>query len=392
MSCIISMTSDHAGYILKSEIKHYLKNIGNYQVIDHGCDNQDDPVDYPDYAVKVVEDIRRKKSSYGILICGTGLGMSIAANRFTDIHAVVCHSCELAQLAREHSNANILCLGARMISQDLAISIVKQFLETNFSKDHRHQIRLDKLNHMHSIFNKKITSNEKEISKFTKMANEWWNENGTFKSLHMINPIRISYIIKKITEIKKCDLKNITLLDVGCGGGLLSESMARLGMHVSGIDTCKENIQIAQEHAQKVGLDIEYLHTSIEMLNDNKKYDIILLMEVVEHVDNVEFFIKRAISCLKQEGIIFLSTINRTIKSFLLAILGAEYILKWIPRGTHNWNKFLQPSEITQYFRENDVVIYNMAGIEYNILKNQWHITNNIDVNYILCGLLCSNP
>lgn len=176
------------------------------------------------------------------------------------------------------------------------------------------------------------------------------------------------------------------MLDVGCGGGILSESMARIGISVAGIDVCEENIKVAQSHAKKVGLNIEYTHTSIEELSNDKKYDVVLLMEVVEHVDNLEFFMKKAIELLKPEGLIFISTINRTIKSFCLAIVGAEYILNWLPKGTHSWNKFLKPSEIANHLRENNVTLQNMAGMEYNVIKREWNLTKGVDVNYILCG------
>ncbi|MGL9733125.1 MAG: bifunctional 2-polyprenyl-6-hydroxyphenol methylase/3-demethylubiquinol 3-O-methyltransferase UbiG [Wolbachia sp.] len=388
---IISIASDHAGYELKSEIKFYLETL-NYKVIDHGCTAEQKSVDYPDYAVQVVNDIINKKANYGILICGTGLGMSTVANRFEGIYAALCNSVEIAKLAREHGNANILCLGAEFIAIGLAKDTVKQFLETEFSKESRHKKRLDKISNTASFNKKKKTQtyNKDEVLKFAKMAGEWWDENGKFKTLHMISPVRGSYIIEKIKELKKCDLKKLSLLDIGCGGGILSESMARVGINVVGIDVCEENIKVAQLHTKKVGLNIEYTHTSIEELKNDKKYDVILLMEVLEHVDNLEFFIKKAIELLKPEGLIFISTINRTIKSFFLAIIGAEYILNWLPKGTHNWNKFLKPSEIANYLRENNITLQNMNGIEYNVIKHEWNLTKDVDVNYILCGVMNS--
>jgi 2-polyprenyl-6-hydroxyphenyl methylase/3-demethylubiquinone-9 3-methyltransferase len=387
MSDVISIASDHAGFQLKLEIESYLKAL-DYKVADHGCTTKQKCVDYPDYAIKVVEDIINKKANYGVLICGTGSGMGIVANRFEGVRAVLCNSVEIAKLAREHNDANILCLGARFTDNELAKKIVKQFLKTEFSQESRHKKRINKLNNINcsSRANKMKTYNEDEISKFAKVASEWWNENGKFKPLHMINPIRASYIIEKIKELKKCDLKEISLLDIGCGGGILSESMARAGINVVGMDVCEENIKIAKSHAKKVGLGIEYIHTSIEELNNNKKYDVILLMEVVEHVDNLEFFLKKTIELLKQGGIIFISTINRTIKSFFFAIVGAEYILNWLPKGTHNWNKFIKPSEIVNHLRENGVPLHNMAGMEYSVVKNEWQLTANVGVNYLLCG------
>ncbi|MDD9331358.1 MAG: bifunctional 2-polyprenyl-6-hydroxyphenol methylase/3-demethylubiquinol 3-O-methyltransferase UbiG [Wolbachia sp.] len=391
MPNIVSIASDHAGCELKLEIKSYLETLG-HTVTDHGCTVKQKSVDYPDYAIKVTEDVISKQTNYGILICGTGSGMSIVANRFEGVRAVLCNSAESAKLAREHNNANVLCLGARFTDNKLAKEIVKQFLETEFSKESRHKKRINKFNNMNSSGNstwkKTKTYNEDEISKFAKIAGEWWNENGKFKPLHMINPIRVSYIVDKIKELKKCDLKEISLLDVGCGGGILSESMARVGINVTGVDVCEENVKAAQSHAKKVGLNIDYIHTSVEELNNNKKYDIILLMEVVEHVDNLEFFLKETIELLKPDGLIFVSTINRTIKSFLLAIVGAEYILNWLPKCTHNWNKFIKPSEIASHLRGNSVKLYNMAGMEYSVIKSEWKLTKGVDVNYVLCGKL----
>ncbi|OEY86647.1 multifunctional ribose 5-phosphate isomerase B/3-demethylubiquinone-9 3-methyltransferase/2-octaprenyl-6-hydroxy phenol methylase [Wolbachia pipientis] len=379
---IVSIASDHAGFELKSEIVPYLRALG-YAVIEHGCTADQECVDYTDYAIKVLADIANKKAAYGILICGTGLGMNIAANRLKAVRAVSCNNIEIAKLAREHNNANVLCLGARLIATELARDIVINFLETEFSQEPRHTKRVNKLNDI----NEK-TYNESEISKFAKIADDWWNQNGKFKMLHMINPIRGSYIIEKIKEFKQCDLKEILLLDVGCGGGILSEMTTRVGINTVGIDICEKNIKIAQSHAEKMGLNIEYIHTSIEQFNDNKKYDIILLMEIVEHVDNLDFFVSRTLELLKPEGLVFISTINRTIKSFLLAIIGAEYILNWVPRGTHNWKKFLKPSEIANLFRQNNIMLQDMVGMEYNVIKNEWKLTKNVDVNYIICGQL----
>ena len=386
---VISIASDHAGFKLKLEVILYLEGLG-YTVINHGCTAKQKCVDYSDYAIKVTEDIINKKANYGILICSTGSGMSIVANRFEGVRAVLCNSVEAAILAREHNDANVLCLGARFTTANLAKDIVKQFLETEFSNESRHKKRLNKLNNISGI-KKMKTYNEEEILKFTKMADEWWNENGKFKPLHMMNPVRVSYIIDKIKELKECDLKEMSILDVGCGGGILSESMARVGANVTGIDACEKNINVAQLHAEKVGLNIEYKHGSVEELASDKKYDVILLMEVVEHVDNLEFFFKKTVELLKPGGLIFVSTINRTLMSFLLAIVCAEYILNWLPKGTHSWKKFLKPSEIANSLIENNVKLKDMMGMEYSITRSEWKLSKNIDVNYILCGELKVN-
>lgn len=390
MSRFVSIASDHAGFKLKSEIKSYLEELG-YGIIDNGCTARQKCVDYSDYAVKVTKDVISKKAKYGILICGTGLGMSIVANRFEGARAVLCNNVEVTKLAREHNDANILCLGAKFTNNKLVKEIVENFLKTESSQETRHKKRLEKLNNIQFTAEKARTYSENEMSKFAQMSGEWWNENGKFKPLHMINPIRVSYIIDKIQALKSCDLSEISLLDVGCGGGILSESMARVGINVLGIDTCKESIAVAQLHAEKVGLNVEYMYTSIEELKNDKKYDVILLMEVIEHVSNLEFFVKKVTELLKPGGLIFVSTINRTAKSFLFAIIGAEYILNWLPKGTHNWKKFVKPSEISNLLRENNVTLENMAGMEYSLIKNEWHLTKNVNVNYILCSKHINN-
>ncbi len=232
------------------------------------------------------------------------------------------------------------------------------------------------------------TINHQEISKFSQLADQWWDEDGKFKPLHMMNPIRVSYITKHIKAKINQDLSSISILDIGCGGGILSESMARVGAKVFGIDACEENILAAQLHAKKVGLErIEYKCTSVEELEEEKKYDVILCMEVIEHVDNLTFFVDRSMRLLKSGGLIFISTLNRTAKSFIFAIVGAEYILKWLPKGTHSWSKFVQPAEIAKYLRENSVTIEDMKGMKYSIIDHQWQLTDDLSVNYILTGI-----
>ena len=193
--------------------------------------------------------------------------------------------------------------------------------------------------------------NKKEIEKFSKIAEEWWNPNGKFKPLHNFNPIRIKYIkenIEKYLKIKSKDrpLKNINLLDIGCGGGLLSEPMCRLGANVVGIDASKKNIEVAKFHAKKNKLKIDYKVASPETLKIKTKFDIILNMEIVEHVEDVEFFINESSKLLKENGMMFVATLNKTLKSYMFAIVGAEYILKWLPIGTHDWEKFIKPEDL----------------------------------------------
>ena len=193
--------------------------------------------------------------------------------------------------------------------------------------------------------------NKKEIEKFSKIAEEWWDPNGKFKPLHNFNPIRINYIkdnIVKDFNIKPSDkpFKNIRILDIGCGGGLLSEPMSRLGANVVGIDASEKNIAVAKLHAKKSRLKINYKVASPEKLKVKKKFDVVLNMEIVEHVQDINFFIKESSKLLKKDGIMFIATLNKTLRSYIFAIMGAEYILKWLPIGTHDWEKFAKPDEL----------------------------------------------
>ena len=204
------------------------------------------------------------------------------------------------------------------------------------------------------------TINKKEIEKFSKIAAEWWNPNGKFKPLHKFNPIRIKYIKDNI--IKKFNLnssnkplKTINILDIGCGGGLLSEPMSRLGANVVGIDASKKNIEVAKFHAKKNKLKINYICASPEILKIQKKFDVILSMEIVEHVEDVNFFIKKSSELLKKNGLMFIATLNKTLKSYMFAIVGAEYILRWLPIGTHDWNKFIKPDELIKVTKINNL-------------------------------------
>ena len=198
--------------------------------------------------------------------------------------------------------------------------------------------------------NIKNTVNKEEIDKFSKLADEWWDPSGKFAPLHKFNPIRQEYIINEISKNFDINIDNpsslekLKILDVGCGGGLLCEPLARLGAKVTGIDASEKNIEIAKAHARKGNININYICTSPEKVNEN--YDVILCMEVVEHVEDLDFFYKSCSKLLKKNGIIFFATINKTIKSYLLAILGAEYVLRWLPIGTHDWKKFVKPSHM----------------------------------------------
>ena len=230
--------------------------------------------------------------------------------------------------------------------------------------------------------------NKKEIEKFSKMAEEWWDPNGKFKPLHKFNPIRIRYIKDNIInhfnlKDKSKPLNKINILDIGCGGGLLSEPMSRLGANVVGIDASEKNIKIAKMHATKNNLKIEYKNTSPENLKTNKKFDVILNMEIVEHVEDVNFFIKSCSKLLKKNGIMFVATLNKTLKSYVFGIIGAEYIMRWLPIGTHEWEKFLNPDDLIAISKKNNLTVQKLDGMKYNLIKDQWTLSNDKSVNYI---------
>ncbi len=231
--------------------------------------------------------------------------------------------------------------------------------------------------------------NFKEIEKFSKIADEWWDPNGKFKPLHKFNPIRISYIKEEIiksfniNQKNRVPLKNIKVLDIGCGGGLLSEPMSRLGADVTGIDASDKNIKVAKIHAKKNKLKINYTCTSPEKLKSNSKYDVILNMEIVEHVEDLNFFLKSCSNLLKKNGIMFIATINKTLKSYAFAIVGAEYILRWLPIGTHDWEKFVKPENLIDILKKNKIKLDRLDGVKFNLLKNEWEINRDNSVNYI---------
>ena len=236
---------------------------------------------------------------------------------------------------------------------------------------------------------KSSTINKKEIDKFSKIAEDWWNPEGKFKPLHQFNPERIKYIkdntIKhfKLTNKDK-PFKNLNILDIGCGGGLLSEPMSRLGGNVTGIDASEKNIISAKIHAKQNNLNISYFCNSPENFKSNKKFDLVLNMEIVEHVEDVNFFIKKSSELLKKNGLMFVATLNRTLKSYTFAIIGAEYILRWLPIGTHEWNKFLTPEELTNFGRKNSLLVEKIDGMVFNPLSNRWKVSRDCAVNYII--------
>jgi len=234
------------------------------------------------------------------------------------------------------------------------------------------------------------TVNKDEIQKFSEMADEWWDVNGKFKPLHMFNPVRLEYILEQTTSYYKLDnsnsfpLKGVKILDIGCGGGLISEPMSRLGASVTGIDASSKNIKVASLHAKKNGLKIKYLNKSPEQLVGNEEFDIILNLEVVEHVDNLDLYLKSCSKLLKKNGIMFTATINRTFRSYIKAIVGAEYILRWLPIGTHDWNKFLKPEELEVKLIEKNFSTKDITGLSFNPIISKWKKSSDLSVNYII--------
>ena len=233
------------------------------------------------------------------------------------------------------------------------------------------------------------TINKEEIQKFSKIADEWWDTKGKFKPLHMFNPIRIKYIKEKcishfkLKEDNPKPLTNLELLDIGCGGGLISEPMCRLGAKVTGIDASNKNINVATLHAKKSGLDINYVNTSPEQKVIKKKFDVVLNLEIIEHVDNVDLFLESSSKLLKENGIMFIATINRTFESYVKAIVGAEYILRWLPIGTHEWEKFVKPEDLKKILMKYDLSLNKLDGMNFNIIKDEWSISRDLSVNYI---------
>ena len=232
------------------------------------------------------------------------------------------------------------------------------------------------------------TVNKKEIDKFSKLAEEWWNPFGKFKPLHKLNPIRVELIRNKIIShynLKNGNqpLKKLEILDIGCGGGILSEPISRMGGNVTGVDASEINIKVAKAHANRMGLKINYLCGSLEKITFSKKFDVVLNMEVIEHVLNPKLFLRNCSNVLKSNGIMFVATINRTLKSYIQAIVGAEYILRWLPIGTHDWNNFFKPEELNKLAMECNLSEEDLIGIKFNLFLKEWKSTSDCNVNYL---------
>jgi 2-polyprenyl-6-hydroxyphenyl methylase/3-demethylubiquinone-9 3-methyltransferase len=231
-----------------------------------------------------------------------------------------------------------------------------------------------------------------DVARFSAIAAEWWDENGKFKPLHRINPLRIGYIRDAATEHFALDaasvapLEGLSLLDVGCGGGLISEPMARLGAAVTGIDASENNIKTATIHAQETGTKVTYRATTAEDLAaTGAQYDMVLALEIIEHVADLTLFYDAITTLVKPGGLLVLSTINRNPKSYVMAIVGAEYIMRWLPVGTHNWSQFVRPSEMTHALTSRGCMVKDMQGMIFNPLRNSFSLSKtDLDVNYLM--------
>lgn len=230
-----------------------------------------------------------------------------------------------------------------------------------------------------------------EIEKFSQLCTHWWDPSGPLRPLHEMNPLRLAYIREQasthfpVPADALSPLSGLTVLDIGCGGGLLSEPLCRLGAQVTGIDMSAQTIQIAQHHAQEMGLSIHYEQTSAEDLAaQGVKFDMITALEVIEHVAQPNFFIQTCAQLLKPGGVLFVSTLNRTLSSFLMGIVGAEYVLRLLPPGTHQWQRFMKPSEVAEYAQDVGLRVQDIRGMSYNILWKSWAFQPRPTVNYIM--------
>ena len=230
-----------------------------------------------------------------------------------------------------------------------------------------------------------------EVARFSALADEWWDPDGSFKPLHRLNPARLGFIRDQLTIRFGGDIASrrpfdgLAMLDIGCGGGLVCEPMSRLGGRMTGIDASERNIGTARSHAERMGLDIEYQHVTAETLvEQGAQYDAVLSLEVIEHVPNIGRFLATCGELVKPGGALILSTLNRTPKSFLLGIIGAEYVLGWVPRGTHQWKRFVRPSKLSAGLRSANIRVTDIVGLTYDLKSGEWGIGKDISVNYMV--------
>jgi 2-polyprenyl-6-hydroxyphenyl methylase/3-demethylubiquinone-9 3-methyltransferase len=243
------------------------------------------------------------------------------------------------------------------------------------------------------------TVDDAEVAQFSRLAAEWWDPRGKMAALHKLNPVRLTYIRDAACrqfgrDAKRLDcLTGLRMLDIGCGGGILSEPLARLGADMVGADPATENIEAAKRHATRAGLALDYRATTAEALADaGERFDVVLAMEVVEHVADVGLFVARCAEMVKPGGLMIAATINRTLKSFALAIVGAEYILRWLPRGTHRWDKFVTPGELEAAIENNGLQAIDERGVIYNPLADRWQLSTDMDVNYMVVAARPQEP
>ncbi len=235
------------------------------------------------------------------------------------------------------------------------------------------------------------TIDPEEVARFSRFAKQWWDPRGPMAALHKFNPVRLAYVRDRAAahfdrDPKRLDrLTGLRFLDIGCGGGILCEPLARLGASVVGVDPAENNIAVAQQHAARSGLAIDYRNSTVETLAQaGESFDVVLAMEVIEHVTDVGLFIEHAAEIVKPGGLMFVATLNRTAKSYALAIVGAEYILRWLPRGTHQWDKFVMPDELEIAIEQAGLRITGETGVIYNLFADRWQLSTDMDVNYMI--------
>ena len=240
-------------------------------------------------------------------------------------------------------------------------------------------------------FQRDSTIDETEVARFSAIAAEWWDPRGKMAMLHRFNPVRLAFIKETACRqfgrnVKARDaLSGLRILDIGCGAGILSEPLARLGAQVVGADPSAANIAAAKLHAEQVGVSIDYRATTVAALaDDGERFDLVLAMEVVEHVADMGLFVRRCAEMVQPGGIMAVATINRTLKSFALAIVGAEYVLRWLPRGTHRWEKFVAPDELATALEVSGLAVIDETGMIYELLADRWRLSSDMDVNYMM--------
>jgi 2-polyprenyl-6-hydroxyphenyl methylase/3-demethylubiquinone-9 3-methyltransferase len=238
------------------------------------------------------------------------------------------------------------------------------------------------------------TVDDSEVARFARHASDWWDPRGPMAALHKFNPVRLAYIRDQATarfdrDPKKLDcLKGLRFLDIGCGGGILSEPLARLGADMVGADPAEENVEAARAHAEEAGIPIDYRAVTAEQLAEaGERFDVVLAMEVVEHVTDVVMFVATCAAMVKPRGLLVAATLNRTLKSFALAIVGAEYVLRWVPRGTHRWDRFVTPDELERAIETCGLRVIGERGVIYNPFADRWQLSSDMDVNYMLAAV-----